>query len=43
MEKQQSLSSLPGPFDAQGALEIGAVNQGCPHNQLLPKAKKMAQ
>ena len=31
------------PFDAQEALEIGAVNQVFPHDQLMPEAKKMAQ
>jgi len=31
------------PFDAHEALEIGAVNQVFPHNQLMPEAKKMAK
>ena len=31
------------PFDAQEALEMGAVNQVFPHDRLMPEAKKMAQ
>jgi enoyl-CoA hydratase/carnithine racemase len=31
------------PFDAHEALEIGAINQVFPHNQLIPEAKKMAK
>src|SRR5512136_876236 len=31
------------PFDAQEALEIGAVNQIIPHNRLIPEARKIAK
>jgi 2-(1,2-epoxy-1,2-dihydrophenyl)acetyl-CoA isomerase len=31
------------PFDAQEALEIGAVNRVLPHHRLIPEAKKIAK
>jgi 2-(1,2-epoxy-1,2-dihydrophenyl)acetyl-CoA isomerase len=31
------------PFDAQEALEIGAVNRVIPHQRLIPEAKKIAR
>jgi 2-(1,2-epoxy-1,2-dihydrophenyl)acetyl-CoA isomerase len=31
------------PFDAQEALEMGAINKVFPHHRLMPEAKKMAE
>jgi 2-(1,2-epoxy-1,2-dihydrophenyl)acetyl-CoA isomerase len=41
--KSAELILTARPFDAQEALEMGAINKVFPHHRLLPEAKKMAK
>ena len=42
-DKAAELVFTARPFDAQEALEIGAVNQVFTHHRLIPEAKRMAE